>query len=63
MSRKGSQIWGSLGFFSLWIFVILLGGGVEDVRHDVLCLNVFECLFLYSEMSMYVDIKGENLSK
>lgn len=55
---KEIKIWGS--FFLPLDFCNFLGGGragglVEDVRHDVLCLNVFECL--YSEMSMYVDIK------
>lgn len=28
-------------YFFFWVGV----GGIEDVRHDVLCLNVFECLF------------------
>ncbi len=37
--------------------------GIEDVRHDLLCLNVFECFFLYAQMSMSVDIKEETLSK
>lgn len=41
VSSKG----GFGGFFLFWIFVIFGGGGAEDVLHDVLCLNVFECLF------------------
>lgn len=46
LSRKGNSSFGVFGFFFfLWIFVIVGRGEIEDVRHDVLCLNVFECLF------------------
>lgn len=48
--KKGKNFWGL--FFPLDFCNSFGGGeGVEDVRHDVLCLNVFECL-LYSEMSV-----------